>query len=79
MREKLKRLAGRGWAAVSRAMALLVKTAATYFDDLLLIAGGACLTAASAQAFGRAAAFAVCGVCLIAYAVIIARAWGNKL
>ncbi len=48
MKEKLKRLAGRVWAAVSRAGALLVKTAATYFDDLLLIAGGACLTAASA-------------------------------
>ncbi len=62
MKEKLKRLA---------------ETVATYFDDLLLIAGGACLTTAAALAFGGAAAFAVCGACMIAYAFVIARAWGN--
>ena len=48
-----------------------------YLDDLLLIAGGACLTTAAALAFGGAAAFAVCGACMIAYAFVIARAWGN--
>lgn len=62
MKEKLKRLA---------------KTVATYFDDLLLIAGGACLTKAAALAFGGAAAFAVCGACMIVYAFVIAWAWGN--
>lgn len=48
-------------------------TIGLYLDDLLLLAGGACLTA-SAACYGRAQAFAVAGACLIAYGRLVARA-----
>lgn len=46
---------------------------ALYLDDLLMLSGGACFVAAAAE-LGRGAALAVAGVCLVAYAVVIARA-----
>ena len=58
MREKLGRM--------GRALAL-------YLDDLLLLAGGGCFVRAALDLGGRPAALAVAGVCLIAYAVVVAR------
>lgn len=53
-----------------KALALL----GLYLDDLLLISGGVCFTAAAALRWGTAEALAVCGGCLVAFSVLIARA-----
>lgn len=45
-----------------------------YLDDLLFVAAGACFTAAAGFAFGRSAALAAAGACLLAYGVVVARA-----
>lgn len=45
-----------------------------YLDDLLALSGGVCFTAAAALRWGAAAGLAVCGGCLIASAVLVARA-----
>ena len=50
------------WKAAGRRLAL-------YLDDLLLLAGGACFVRAAWELGGRSA-----GGCLVAYAVVIARA-----
>lgn len=47
---------------------------ALYLDDLLLLAGGACFVRAAWELGGRSAALLVAGGCLVAYAVVIARA-----
>lgn len=47
---------------------------ALYLDDLLFVAAGVCFTAAAGLAFGRSAALAVAGVCLLAYGIVVARA-----
>lgn len=55
----------------------LGKALGLYLDDLLLIAAGVCLTAAAYEQYGKPAGFAVAGVCLAAYAFIIARSRGG--
>ena len=50
---------------------------ALYLDDLLLLAGGGCFVRAAWEAWGQPAALAVAGVCLAAYAVVIARSRGG--
>ena len=50
-----------------------VRCFALYLDDLLLLAAGVCFTTAAGTLGGRPAALAVAGVCLTAYAVVIAR------
>jgi len=45
-----------------------------YLDDLFLVSGCACFTAAAALRWGAAEALAVGGGCLIALSVLIARA-----
>lgn len=62
MKERLKKLGG---------------TLALYLDDLLLLAAGGCFVAAAWEAWGRPAALAAAGVCLAAYALIIARSRGG--
>ena len=47
---------------------------ALYLDDLLLLAGGACFVRAAWELGGRPAPLLVAGGCLVAYAVVIARA-----
>lgn len=47
---------------------------ALYLDDLLLLAGRACFVRAAWELGGRPAALLVAGGCLVAYAVVIARA-----
>lgn len=44
-----------------------------YLDDLLLIAAGACFTAAAGRAFGTSAALAVAGACCLGYGIVVAR------
>ena len=50
---------------------------ALYLDDLLLLAGCGCFVRAAWEAWGRPAALAVAGTCLVAYARVIARARGG--
>lgn len=59
---------------IIKAMALYF---ALYLDDLLLIGAGVCLVIAAYEQYGRPAGFAVAGVCLAAYAFIIARSRGG--
>ena len=47
---------------------------ALYLDDLLLLAGSACFVRAAWELGGRPAALLVAGGCLVASAVVIARA-----
>lgn len=51
----------------------LLEVLAVYLDDLLLVAGCACFTSGAAIKWGTAEALGVCGVCLTAYAIIVAR------
>lgn len=51
---------------------------ALYLDDLLLLAGGGCFVRAAWETWGRPAALAVAGVCLVAYALIIAWSRGGR-
>ena len=50
---------------------------ALYLDDLLLLAGCGCFVRAAWEEWGRPAALAVAGTCLVAYALVIARARGG--
>lgn len=59
---------------IIKAMALYF---ALYLDDLLLIGAGVCLVIAAYEQYGRPAGFAVAGVCLAVYAVVIARSRGG--
>ena len=54
-----------------RALALL----GLYLDDLLMVSGGACFTAAAALRWGLAAGLAAGGVCLVVLSVLVAKAW----
>ncbi|MGF0006939.1 hypothetical protein ACQRBP_06380 [Eubacteriales bacterium SGI.150] len=56
-----------------RARGKAARVLGTYLDDLLAVAAGGCLITAAALAVGAAAAFGVAGVCLGAYARIVAR------
>lgn len=47
-----------------------------YLEDLLLVAGGTCLTAAAALRWGAAAGLAAGGVCLIMFSVLVA--WSGR-
>lgn len=58
-------------------MKSIIRYLGLYLDDLLLIGAGVCLVIAAREAFGRPAAFAAAGVCLAAYALVIARARGG--
>ena len=51
---------------------------ALYLDDLLMFSGGVCFVRAAWESWGRPAALAVAGVCLVAYAAVIARARGGE-
>ena len=60
-----------------RAAAVAGRGLAWYLDDLLLLAGGGCFVRAAWEAWGQPAALAVAGVCLVAYAPVIARSRGG--
>lgn len=52
----------------------LGETLVLYLDDLLLLASGACFTAAGWEIAGRPGALISAGACLTVYALVIARA-----
>lgn len=52
-----------------KALALL----GLYLDDLLMVSGCACLTAAAALRWGLAAGLAAGGACLVVLSVLVAR------
>lgn len=54
-----------------------VRALGLYLDDLLLLAGGGCFVRAALDLGGRPAALATAGVCLTAYAVVVARSRGG--
>ena len=49
-----------------------------YLDDLLLTAAGVCFTASAGFAFGRSAALAVAGACLLGYGILVGRARNRR-
>lgn len=49
-----------------------------YLDDLLFLAGGICFVRAADGLAGRDWAAAVAGVCLVAYALVVARSRGGE-
>ena len=53
-----------------KALALL----GLYLDDLLMVSGGACFTAAAALRWGLAAGLAAGGACLVILSVLVAKA-----
>ena len=53
------------------------RTLSLYLDDLLLLAGGGCFVRAALDLGGRPVAQATAGVCLTAYAVVVARSRGG--
>lgn len=60
----------RRWRAIlARAVGLL----GLYLEDLLLVSGGGCLTAAAAVRYGAAGGLTAAGVCLIVCSVLVAR------
>ena len=54
-----------------------VRAVGLYLDDLLLLAGGGCFVRAALDLGGRPAALVTAGVCLTAYAVVVARSRGG--
>lgn len=51
----------------------LVQLLGLYLEDLLLLAGGICLTAAAAVRWGLSAGLAAAGICLIVLSVLVVR------
>lgn len=45
-----------------------------YLDDLLMVCGGACFTAAAALRWGPVGGLASAGGCLVLFSVLVARA-----
>ena len=65
------------WPVLARVIRAAIGYLGLYLDDLLLIAAGVWLTAAAYEQYGKPAGFAAAGVCLAAYAFIIARSRGG--
>ena len=61
---------------LKKRMRTVLQVLALYIDDMLLLAGSACLVRAAQIHWGEAAAYAAAGGCLAAYAVLIA--WSRK-
>ena len=49
-----------------------------HLEDVQLLAGGCCFTAAAGLAAGSAAALATAGACLTVYAAVVARSAGRR-
>ncbi len=54
-----------------------VRALGLYLDDLLLLVGGGCFVRAALDLGGRPAALVTAGVCLTAYAVVVAKSRGG--
>lgn len=73
MKETLGWLRGR----TVRVIRAVVNVLGLYLDDLLLLAGGMCFVRAALDLGGRPAALITAGVCLTAYAFMVARSRGG--
>ena len=73
MKETLTRL----WSRTVRMIRAAVNVLGLYLDDLLLLAGGVCFVLAALDLGGRPAALIAAGVCLTAYAFMVARSRGG--
>ena len=62
---------------VSRMFRAAGKMLGLYLDDLLLLAAGGCFMGAAFELGGRPAALVTAGICLTAYAVMVARSRGG--
>lgn len=62
------------WARARPYLLHLIQLIGLYLDDLLMVAAGVCFVTAAAQLGGRPAALMVAGVCMLAYAIVVARA-----
>nr|WP_300167908.1 hypothetical protein [uncultured Flavonifractor sp.] len=73
MKEKSNRLLSKmtQWLSIAGRILCL------YLDDLFLLAGGVCFVRAAFDLGGRPAALATAGICLTAYAVVVARSRGG--
>lgn len=65
----LKRIGG----ALVSGLKWVLHVLGLYLDDLLFLAGGACFVRAAHLHLGSAAAYTVTGVCLMVYALVVAR------
>lgn len=62
------------WVRAQPALAALGGLVSTYLDDLLMVAAGVCFVRGAGYLGGQPAAQLTAGVCLLAYAIVIARA-----
>lgn len=62
---------------MSKQLKKLGEALGLYLDDLLLLAGGGCFVRAALDLGGRPAALVTAGVCLTAYAVVVAKSRGG--
>lgn len=74
MKERLRAFWKRASSLAKGLRRTLAKVLAMYLDDLLMVASGVCFVSAAFGLFGAEVAKAVAGVCLLAYAVVVARA-----
>ncbi len=74
MKKKWNRIFQRAAPAVLTGIRRVWHTFGVYLDDLLLVGGGLCFIRAARELLGRPAALIVAGACMVAYAVVIARA-----
>lgn len=73
VKETLTRLRSR----TARVIRAAVNVLGLYLDDLLLLAGGVCFVRAALDLGGQPAALITAGVCLTAYAFMVARSRGG--
>ena len=73
MKERIWSVWARARPVLANAGRRLVRMLGLYLDDLLLIAGGGCFVRAALHLAGRDWAVAVAGVCLVAYAWVVAK------
>lgn len=73
----MKEILIRTFVRVGRKLRGAGRALGLYLDDLLLLAGGVCFVRAALDLGGRPAALTTAGVCLTAYAVVVARSRGG--
>lgn len=70
---KVKHIGSRAAPVALRIVRRVFGAIGLYLDDLLMLAGGICFVRAAGQRWGETGALAVAGICLVAYALVIAR------
>ncbi|WP_251447088.1 hypothetical protein [Vermiculatibacterium agrestimuris] len=73
----MKTIFERAGPVLQKARRELGRLLGLYMDDLLLIAGGACVTRGVYELTGRPWALLTAGLWLTAYAVVVARSKGG--